>query len=53
MHNDSKVDRPNEENRPKPRLSKYVKRHHPSAQIIGDKDERPMTRNKIRSDACT
>ena len=38
-----------EENRVEPRLSKYVKRHHPTAQIIADKDIRPMTRNKLRN----
>ena len=27
---DSEVDRPNEENRAEPRLSKYFRRHHPS-----------------------
>ena len=33
-------------------MSKYVKRHHPATQIIGDKDARPMTRNKLRNDTC-
>ena len=28
----------------------YVKRHHLVEQIIGDKDARPMTRNKLRND---
>ena len=28
VHSDLEVDRPNEESREKPRLSKYVKRHH-------------------------
>ena len=28
VHSDSKAERPNEETRAKPRLSKYVKRHH-------------------------
>ena len=30
MHSDSKVERPNEVTRTKPRLSKYVRRHHPA-----------------------
>ena len=30
VHSDSKVERPNEEMRDEPRLSKYVKRHHPT-----------------------
>ena len=38
--------------RTKPRLSKYVKRHHPIDQIIGHKDARPMTINRLRSEAC-
>ena len=52
VHRGSKVEKPNEEYREKTRLSKYVKRHHPTAQIIGVKDVRPMTRNKLRSDTC-
>ena len=50
VHSDSEVERPSEETREEPRLSKYVKRHHLAAQIIGDKDARPMTRNKLRND---
>ena len=33
-------------------MSKYVKRHHPTTQIIWDKDARPMTRNRLRSETC-
>lgn len=33
-------------------MSKYVKRHHPTKQIIGDKDVRSMIRNRLRSDTC-
>ena len=33
-------------------MSKYVKRHHPVVQIIGDKDVGQMTRNKLRIDTC-
>ena len=51
-HSDSKVERKNEETRAEPRLSKYIKRHHPATQITGDKDSRPMTRNKLKNDAC-
>ena len=52
VHSDSKVERLNEQKKAEPRLSKYVKRHYPTAQIIGDKDARPMTRNKLRNDTC-
>ena len=52
VHSDLEVERPNVEANTKPRFSKYVKRHHPTAQIIGDKDARPMTRNKLRNDTC-
>ena len=51
-HNDTKAERQNIVTRTKPRLSKYVKRHHPTYQIIGGKDARPMTRNKLRSESC-
>ena len=40
------------ETRTEPRLSKYVKKHHPPEQIIGDKNARPMTRNRIRNESC-
>ena len=40
------------EARSEPRLSKYVRRHHPVEQIIGDKEARPMTRNKLRNETC-
>ena len=33
-------------------MSKYVKGHHLVAQIIGDKDTRPMTRKRLRSESC-
>ena len=52
VHSDSKVERQNEETRVEPRFSKYVKRHHPATQIIGDKDARPMIRNRLRSESC-
>ena len=37
--------------RTKPRLSKYVRRHHPTKQVIGDKEARPMTRNRLRNES--
>ena len=40
------------ERRTEPRLAKYVRRHHPAGQIIGDKDARPMTRNRLRDESC-
>ena len=52
IHNDSKFERKNEEIRAEPRLSKYVKRHRTTTQIIGDKDARLMTRNRLRSESC-
>ena len=51
-HSDTKAERQNEETRTKPRFSKYVRRHHPADQIIGNKDARPMARNKLRSESC-
>ena len=50
VHSDSKAERKNEETRVEPKLSKYVKRHHPATQIIGDKDDRTMTRKRLRND---
>ena len=41
-----------EERRTKPRLSKYVKRHHLAKKVIRMRDARPMTRNRMRSDTC-
>ena len=29
-----------------------MKRHHPTTQIIGDKDATPMKRNILRNDTC-
>ena len=29
-----------------------MKKHHPIAQIIGDKDARPIARNRLRNDTC-
>ena len=37
VDSDSKVDRPIEERRAEPRLSKYIKKHHPVEQIVRDK----------------
>ena len=52
VHSDSNADRSNMESKPKPRLSKYVRRHHLVEQIIGDKEARPMTRNRLRNESC-
>ena len=52
VHSDYEAERQNEKTRAEPTLSKYVKRHHPAEQIIGDKDARPMTRNILRSNTC-
>ena len=38
--------------RKEPVLAKYVRRHHPADQIIGDKEARPMTRSRVRSETC-
>ena len=38
--------------RKEPVLVKYVRRHHPADQIIGDKEARPMTRSRIRNETC-
>ena len=48
----TEVERQNEEHKAEPRLSKYVRTHHATAQIIGDKDARPMKRKKLRNDTC-
>ena len=52
MHSDSDAERNNMEIRKEPVLEKYVRRHHPIDQIIGDKGAKPMTRNKLRSETC-
>ena len=45
MHGNLDAARNNMETRKEPVLAKYVRRHHPSDQIIGDKEARPMTRS--------
>ena len=52
MHGDSNVERTTMEKRKELVLEKYVRRHHPSDQIIINKEARPMTRNKLRSETC-
>ena len=42
VQSDPEPESSNMEIRTEPRLSKYVKRHHPANQIIGDKDARPI-----------
>ena len=51
-HSDTKAERQSVRSRTEPILSKYVRRNHPIDQIIGYKDARPMTRNRLRSEAC-
>ena len=51
-HSDTEAERQSAKPRTEPILSKYVRRHHPADQIIGDKDARPMTRNILRSETC-
>ena len=51
-HEDSDFERDNMQKRKEPVLAKYVRRHHPTDQIIGDKEARPMTRTRLRSEAC-
>ena len=41
-----------EERRIEPRLSKYVKRHHPTKKIIRERDARPMKRRSSRRGTC-
>ena len=50
VHSDTErqIARPNAE----PTLSKYVRRHHPESQIIGDRNARHMTRSRLRSKTC-
>ena len=52
VHSDPESKRSNMETRIEPRLSKDVKKHHPVEQIIGNKDARPMTRNRVRNESC-
>ena len=52
VHSDFEAKIQNEETRLEPRLSKYVKRHHLVDQIIGNKDARPITRNRLRIESC-
>ena len=40
------------ERRTEPRLAKHVRRHHPVDKIIGDKDAKPMTRNRLKNESC-
>ena len=52
VHSDSKNERQNVETRIEPRISKYVRRNHPIKKIIGSKDARPMTRNRLKNESC-
>ena len=40
------------ERRIEPRISKYVRRHHPIEKIIEDKDKKSMTRARSGSGTC-
>ena len=50
MYEDSDSDKDNMKTRKEPILAKYVRRHHPVDQIIGEKQARPMTRSRLRSE---
>ena len=52
MHHNLYIERNNMETRKEPVLEKYVRRHHPVDQIIGNKEAGPKTRNKLRSETC-
>ena len=52
IHEDSDSERNDMQIRREPVLAKYVRRHHPEDQIIGDKEARPMTRSRIRNETC-
>ena len=52
-HTDTKLEKIIvEERRIEPRLSRYVKRHHPTEQIFGERNARPMTKRSSRGDTC-
>ena len=51
VHNDSEAERPNMETRKEARLANYVRRHYLAEQIIGEKEAKPMTRNKLRNES--
>ena len=52
VHSDFEIERPNMETRTEPRLFKYVRRHHLAKKIIGNKDVRPITKNKLTNESC-
>ena len=52
MHGNSDAERTNMETRKEPRLEMYVRRNYLEEQIIGNKEARPMTRNRLRSETC-
>ena len=52
MHDNSDAERNNIEIRKELVLAKYVRRHHPTNQIIGNKEARPITRSRLRSETC-
>ena len=50
-HSDSEAKRQSPRPRTEPILFKYVRRHHLADQIR-DRNARPMTRNRLRSETC-
>ena len=52
MHEESDSERNDVQTRREPVLAKYVRRHHPEDQIIGDKEARPITRSRLRNETC-
>ena len=51
-HDNLDSERDNIQTNKEPVLAKYVRRHHPADQIIRDKEARPMTRSRLRSETC-
>ena len=52
VHSDTEAERQIARPNTEPILSKYVRRHHPASQIIGDRNARHMKRSKFRSTTC-
>ena len=50
MHVDSDSEINDMQTRKEPILVKYVRRHHPADQIIGNKEAKPMKRSRLRSE---
>ena len=52
VHSDTEAKRQIARLNTEPILSKYVRRHHPASQIIVDRNERHMTRSRLKSTTC-